>query len=218
MSEVTTEMIKTLREQTGAGMMDCKAALKEAGGSMDKAVEVLRKKGLKDISKRSGKTAAEGTIGVYTHPGDQVVCIVELNCETDFVARGDEFKAVARDIAMHVAALKPLYLDITDVPAEVIEKEKEILLEQLSPEQKSKADKILPGKIEKFYETAVLLKQKFVKDDTDSKTIKDLIDEVSIRSGEKVQIRRFARYEVGEGVEKQSANLADDVAALVGND
>lgn len=217
MSEVTTEMIKALREQTGAGMMDCKAALKEADGSMEKAVEVLRKKGMKDIGKRSGKTAAEGTIGVYTHPGDQVVAIVELNCETDFVARGEEFKALARDIAMHVAALKPSYLNVEDVPASVIEKEKEILLEQLAPEQRAKADKILPGKIEKFYEQSVLLKQIFVKDDTDSKTIKDLIDEVSIRSGEKVQVRRFLRYEVGEGVERQMANLADDVAALVGN-
>ena len=116
MSQITSGMIKELRDMTGAGMMDCKAALSEAEGSIDKAIEVLRKKGLKDIEKRSGKTAAEGSMGVYTHPGDQVVAIVELNCETDFVARGDEFRALARDLAMHVAAMKPTYLSVEDVP------------------------------------------------------------------------------------------------------
>jgi elongation factor Ts len=210
-------MIKKLREMTGAGMMDCKTALNEAAGSMDQAIEILRKKGLKDIAKRAGKTAAEGTIGVYTHPGDQVVALVELNCETDFVARGEEFRALARDLAMHVAAMKPTYLSVEDVPEHVIAKEKEILFEQLNDEQKKKSDKILPGKIEKFLETQVLLRQIFIKDETESKTIKDMVEGLGMKCGEKVSIRRFSRLEVGEGIEKAQANLADDVAAMVGD-
>jgi elongation factor Ts len=198
-------------------MMDCKAALTEAGGSMDKAVEALRKKGLKDVAKRSGKTAAEGTLGVYIHPGDQVVSVVELNCETDFVARGDEFRQLARDLAMHVAAMKPTYVSDADVPEAVLSKEKEILTEQLTPEQKAKADKILPGKIDKFLESIVLLRQIFVKDETESKTIKDLVDAMGVRCGEKVTVRRFSRVEVGEGIQKVVGNLAEDVAAIVGD-
>jgi elongation factor Ts len=217
MSQVTSEMIKKLREMTGAGMMDCKAALTEAEGSMDKAVEVLRKKGLKDIEKRSGKTTAEGTLGVYVHPGDQVVAVVELNCETDFVARGDEFRALARDIAMHVAAMKPRFLSVEDVPEQILEKEKEILMEQLNEEQRKKADKILPGKIEKFLEGNVLLRQIFIKDETESKTIKELVDAISMKCGEKVSVRRFSRIEVGEGIEKTQSNIAADVAAMVGD-
>jgi elongation factor Ts len=217
MSQVTSEMIKKLREMTGAGMMDCKTALNEAAGSMDQAIEILRKKGLKDIAKRAGKTAAEGTIGVYTHPGDQVVALVELNCETDFVARGEEFRALARDLAMHVAAMKPTYLSVEDVPEHVIAKEKEILFEQLNDEQKKKSDKILPGKIEKFLETQVLLRQIFIKDETESKTIKDMVEGLGMKCGEKVSVRRFSRLEVGEGIEKAQANLADDVAAMVGD-
>ena len=217
MSQVTSEMIKKLREMTGAGMMDCKTALNEAAGSMDQAIEILRKKGLKDIAKRAGKTAAEGTIGVYTHPGDQVVALVELNCETDFVARGEEFRSLARDLAMHVAAMKPTYLSVEDVPENVIAKEKEILFEQINDEQKKKSDKILPGKIEKFLETQVLLRQIFIKDETESKTIKDMVEGLGMKCGEKVSIRRFSRLEVGEGIEKAQANLADDVAAMVGD-
>jgi elongation factor Ts len=215
MSAITSDMIKKLREMTGAGMMDCKGALNEAEGSIDKAIEILRKKGLKDIEKRSGKTAAEGTLGVYIHPGDQVVSVVELNCETDFVGRGDEFRQLAKDLAMHVAAMKPRYLSVEDVPEQILEKEKEILMEQLNDEQKKKADRILPGKIEKFLEGVVLLKQIYIKDDTESKTIKTLIDDMSMRCGEKVTVRRFSRLEVGEGVEKVAGNLADDVAAMV---
>lgn len=214
MSEVSASLVKQLRDQTGAGMMDCKKALAEANGSMELAVEILRKKGLKDIGKRAGKTAAEGTIGVYVHAGDQVVAIVELNCETDFVARGDEFREAARELAMHVAAMRPQYLDAGDVPEHVLLKEKEILLEQLEEAQRAKADKILPGKIEKFYADNCLLRQNFVKDDTGKKSVKDIIDELSVRTGEKVVVRRFARYEVGEGIVKQATNLADDVAAL----
>ena len=216
MSQITSEMIKKLREMTGAGMMDCKGALNEAEGSIDKAIEVLRKKGLKDIEKRSAKTAAEGTLGVYIHPGDQVVSAVELNCETDFVGRGEEFRALARDLAMHVAAMKPRFLNVEDVPEQILEKEKEILLEQLNDDQKKKADKILPGKVEKFLESTVLMKQIYIKDETESKTIKTLIDDMSMRCGEKVTIRRFSRLEVGEGIERTQGNLAADVAAMVG--
>lgn len=215
MSAITSDMIKKLREMTGAGMMDCKGALNEADGSIDKAIEILRKKGLKDIEKRAGKTAAEGTLGVYIHPGDQVVSVVELNCETDFVGRGDEFRQLAKDLAMHVAAMKPRYLSVEDVPEQILEKEKEILMEQLTEDQKKKADKILPGKIEKFLESVVLLKQVYIKDETESKTIKALVDDMSMRCGEKVTVRRFSRLEVGEGVEKISGNLAADVAAMV---
>jgi elongation factor Ts len=215
MSAITSDMIKRLREMTGAGMMDCKGALNEAEGSIDKAIEILRKKGLKDIEKRAGKTAAEGTLGVYIHPGDQVVSVVELNCETDFVGRGEEFRQLAKDLAMHVAAMKPRYLSVEDVPEQILEKEKEILMEQLTDDQKKKADKILPGKIEKFLEGVVLMKQIYIKDETESKTIKVLIDDMSMRCGEKVTVRRFSRLEVGEGVEKVAGNLAADVAAMV---
>jgi elongation factor Ts len=209
-------MIKKLREMTGAGMMDCKGALTEAEGSIEKAIEILRKKGLKDIEKRSGKTAAEGTLGVYIHPGDQVVSVVELNCETDFVGRGDEFRQLAKDLAMHVAAMKPRYLTVEEVPEQILEKEKEILIDQLNDEQKKKANIILPGKIEKFLEAVVLMNQIYIKDETESKTIKALIDDMSMRCGEKVTVRRFSRLEVGEGVEKVAGNLAEDVAAMVG--
>lgn len=212
---VSAEMVKNLRQQTGAGMMDCKAALAEAKGSMEQAIEILRKKGLKDIGKRAGKVAAEGTIGVYTHAGDQVVALVELNCETDFVARGEDFKKLARDIAMHVAAMRPRYLSVEDVPQEVIAKEKEIIFEQLSEAQRGKADMIMPGKMEAFYGDNVLLKQVYVKDESGKKTIQDIVNDLSAKVGEKVQVRRFQRYEVGEGIEKQASNLAQEVASMI---
>jgi elongation factor Ts len=215
MSEVSADAVKQLRSQTGAGMMDCKKALAEANGSFDAAIEILRKKGLKDISKRAGKVAAEGTIGVYSHPGDQVVAIVELNCETDFVARGEHFKSVARDIAMHIAAMKPLYLSVEEIPESVIAKEKEIALEQLTEAQKAKADKILPGKLEKFYEDTVLTHQMFVKDDSGTKNVKTVIDELSVKIGEKVTLRRFQRIEVGEGIAKAQVDLAAEVAKTI---
>lgn len=214
MSQVSSEMVKQLREKTGAGMMDCKAALSEAKGDMEQAIEVLRKKGLKDLGKRSGKVAAEGTIGVYVHAGDQVVAVVELNCETDFVARGETFKGLARDLAMQVAAMRPLYVNAEDVPQAVLEKEKEILLEQLDPAQRSKADKILPGKIEKYYEDTVLLRQPYVKDDSGKKRVSDLIEEIAIKCGEKILVRRFQRYQVGEGIERVQSNLAEEVAKM----
>ncbi|MEZ4753398.1 MAG: translation elongation factor Ts [Bdellovibrionota bacterium] len=215
MSEISAKLVKELRETTGAGMMDCKKALQESGGDIQGAIEVLRKKGLKDLGKRSSKVAAEGTIGVYCHAGDQIVGIVELNCETDFVARGEQFKSVARDIAMHITAMSPEYISEDQVPESVIEKEKAIFIEQLDPKQRDKADKILPGKIKKFFEDVCLLNQSYVKDDSGKKTVKDIIEELSIACGEKVEIRRFQRFEVGEGIEKVQENLAEAVAATI---
>ena len=216
MATITAEMVKQLRESTGAGMMDCKNALVEANGSMDGAVEVLRKKGLKDIGKRSGKVAAEGTLGVYVHAGEQVVSVVELNCETDFVARNEAFKALAKDLAMHVAAMKPQFVNVEEVPQALVDKEIEIMKAQMDEKQLAKADKIIPGKIEKFYEDVVLYRQPYVKDDSGKQTIKDLVEALSMKMGEKVAVRRFQRFQVGEGVAKKEANLAADVAALTG--
>jgi elongation factor Ts len=215
MSNVSAGDVKKLREKTGAGMMDCKRALGEADGDFEKAIEILRKMGLKDIGKRAGKIAADGVIGAYVHSNEQVAVLVELNCETDFVARGDEFKRVARDIAMHVAAMKPVYAAVEDIPPEVIAKEKEIALETLTEKQRAVADKILPGKLAKFYSENVLLTQPFVKDEEGKKTVKDIVEELSVKVGEKVTLRRFARFEVGEGIEKAVSNLADEVSATI---
>jgi elongation factor Ts len=216
MNKISASLVKELREATGAGMMDCKEALAETNGSIDLAIEVLRKKGLKSLSKRAGKSASEGTIGSYTHAGDQIACIVELNCETDFVARGEEFKALARGLAMHVAAMNPQYLVEGDVPAEVVEKEKEIAFEQLTDVQKESAETILQGKVRKFFEETVLLNQNFIMDKTGKQTVSQALESLSVKVGEKVAIRRFLRYEVGEGIEKEVVNLADDVAAMTG--
>ncbi|NLF24567.1 MAG: translation elongation factor Ts [Deltaproteobacteria bacterium] len=215
MSDISAATVKALRDKTGAGMMDCKKAIKEAGGDMEKAIEVLRKMGLKDIGKRAGKVAAEGVIGTYVHPGDQVAVLLELNCETDFVARGAEFREVAKGLAMQVAAMNPLYLSEADVPPAVLEKEKEIILETLNEKQKAMADKIIPGKLQKFYEEHVLLHQKYVRDDSEKKSVKDVVEELSAKVGEKITVRRFQRFEVGEGLEKKDANLVSDIAEVL---
>lgn len=216
MAEITAKLVQSLRAKTGAGMMDCKVALTEAQGDPAQAEEILRKKGLKSLDKRSGKVAAEGVIGLYLHHGGRVAAMVELNCETDFVARGDDFLALARDIALHVAAMNPRYLSEDEVPEDILEREKGILLEQLNEQQKKMADKILPGKLKKFFDENCLLAQAFVKDENDSTTIKALLEAHSVKTGEKVQISRFMRMEVGEGVEKSVANFAEEVAATIG--
>lgn len=213
MAEITASVVKDLREKTGAGMMDCKKALVEANGDEAKAIEILRKKGLKSLDKRAGKVAAEGTIGTYVHAGSQIVSIVELNCETDFVARGEDFKTLANDIAMHVAAMSPKYNNVEDVPEDVLNKEKEILMGQLNDKQKEKADMIIPGKLEKFYAENVLAKQAFVRDD--SKTIEQLVQDLGAKIGEKIVIRRFVRFQVGEGIEKKQEDFAAEVAAAM---
>jgi len=215
MAEISASLVKQLREMTGAGMMDCKVALQDSNGDLDAAIEFLRKKGLKNIDKRAGKVAAEGVLGVYVHPGDQVVSVVELNCETDFVARQPNFKDLARDLAMQVAAMKPRYISIEDIPGDVIEKEKEIALEQLNEQQRKNADKIIPGKLEKFYEDTVLLRQPYIKDDSGKKLVQDLVNEMSVASGEKVTVGKFQRFEVGEGIEKRQCDLAAEVSQMV---
>ncbi len=217
MAEISAQLVKELRDKTGAGMMDCKKALAEASGDPEKAIEVLRKKGLKDVDKRSGKVASEGVIYSYIHAGGRIGVMLELNSETDFVARGDDFQGLAKDIAMHVAWSNPRFLGREDVPEKVIATEKEIYLSQLKPEQQKMADKILPGKLEKFYEEACLLEQFDARDASAKKRIKDLISDLSAKIGEKIVLRRFVRYEVGEGIEKVKTDYRAEVAAAMGN-
>lgn len=198
---VTAEMVKQLREKTGAGMMDCKRALQETNGDMDKAAEYLREKGLAEASKRAGRTAAEGVIESYIHLGSKLGVLVEVNCETDFVARTDEFREFAKDIAMQVAAANPLYLAPEDVPAEVLAKEKEILRVQAMNEGKPEkvVDRIVEGRLAKFYSENCLLEQPFIKDQ--DKKVSDLLSEKIARIGENIIIRRFVRFQLGETVE-----------------
>ncbi len=192
-----TSLITQLRTKTGAGIVDCKEALTEANGDLAKAEELLRKKGLKTVAKKAGRSAKEGVITSYIHAGGKVGVIVELNCETDFVARNEEFQGLAKDLAMHIAASAPEYVLLEDVPAEVLEKEKEILREQLKAEKKPEAmlDKIIEGKLAKFYEEHCLLKQVFIKDET--KKVEDLVKEAIAKIGENIELRRFTRYILG---------------------
>ena len=212
---ISASMVKELRELTGAGMMDCKKALTETDGDMTAAVEVLRKKGLAAAAKRAGKIAAEGLVDSYIHMNGTIGVLVEVNCETDFVARGDQFKALVHDIAMHIAAAKPEYLAPEDVPASVLEHEKEILRAQALAEGKPAAivERMVEGRIKSYYEDNCLLNQKFVKDP--SKTINQLVVEATAQIGEKISVRRFVCFVMGEGLEKKSENLADEVAAQV---
>ena len=212
----TAQDVKTLRERTGAGMMDCKNALVECDGDMEKAVDYLREKGIAKAAKKAGRIAAEGIVDSYIHMGGKVGVLLEVNCETDFVARGDMFKELVHDIALQIAAANPLYLSKEDVPADVLEKEKEILKAQAIEEGKplNIVEKMVEGRIKTFYNENCLLCQKFVKDP--DKTIEQLVVEATATIGEKISIRRFVRYEMGEGLQKKSENLADEVAAQVG--
>ena len=197
---ITADMVKTLREKTGVGMMECKKALLETEGDIEKAQDFLRKKGLADASKRSGRSTSEGMIESYIHVGSQIGVMLEINSETDFVARNDQFKALARDIAMHIAASAPLYVSKEEVPAELIEKEKEILLAQPDMASKPEAvrEKIIVGRIEKFYETVCLLNQPFIKDP--NQKVDEIIKTAISTIGENIQVRRFVRFSVGEEV------------------
>ena len=208
---ISASKVKELRELTGVGMMDCKRALQETNGDIEKAVELLREKGLSAAAKKAGRIAAEGIVESYIHMGGKIGVMVEVNCETDFVAKTTEFKSFVRDIAMHVAASNPQYLSKDEVPEDVIAKEKEILRAQALNEGKPEkiVDKMVEGRIEKYYKEACLLEQPFVKD-TD-KTINDLVNEKVAEIGEKVSIRRFVRYQMGEGLEKRQDNFADEV-------
>jgi len=195
---INAQDVKKLRDMTGAGMMDCKRALEETGGDLEKAVDLLRAKGAAKAAKRAEKAAHEGTIGHYVHFDGKTAAIVELNCETDFVANTDDFKALARDLALHVASSAPLAISKDEVPAEVVERERAVFLEQVREEGKPDhiAEKIVEGRLQKFFKESTLLAQPFVKDP--DRTIEDLITEVSARTGEKIEVARFARFRVGE--------------------
>jgi elongation factor Ts len=197
---ISAAEVKTLRERTSAGMMDCKAALVEAAGDMEKAVQLLREKGLAVAAKKAARTASDGLVEAYIHAGGKVGVLVELNCETDFVARTDEFRQLARDIAMQIAAMAPEYLIPEDVPQEVLDREREILLAQAKQEGKpdSIAEKMVEGRLRKFYDTTCLLRQEFIKDEGKQRTIGDLLTETVAKVGENVVIKRFSRFKIGE--------------------
>ena len=211
----TANDVMTLRQRTGAGMMDCKKALMETNGDMEKAVDYLREKGIAKAAKKAGRIAAEGIVDSYIHMGGKVGVLLEVNCETDFVARGEQFKELVHDIALQIAAANPSYVTVDEVPADVIEKEKEILRAQAIEEGKPEKiiEKMVEGRIKTFYDENCLVCQKFVKDP--SKTIEQLVVEATATIGEKIAIRRFARFEMGEGLQKKSENLADAVAEQV---
>lgn len=213
--EFTAQDVKALRERTGAGMMDCKNALKECDGDMEKAIDYLREKGILKAAKKAGRIAAEGLVDSYIHMGGKVGVLLEVNCETDFVAKGDTFKNLVHDIALHIAAANPSYVTVDEVPAEVIEKEKAILRAQALEEGKPEkiVDKMVEGRIKTFYEDNCLLCQKFVKDS--SKTIEQVVIEATAQIGEKISIRRFVRFEMGEGLQKKEENFAEEIQAQV---
>lgn len=200
---ISAQQVKELRDKTGAGMMDCKRALEESDGDMEKAVEVLRKQGIAKAEKKSGRTANEGLITSYIHPGGRIGVLLEINCETDFVAKTDDFQNLANDIAMQIAAMSPLALSREDVDDEVVEKEKSIYKEQALQEGKPEhiVDKIITGRLEKFYSEVTLLEQPFVKD-TD-KSVNQLITEAVTKLGENIAVSRFVRYELGENSEEE---------------
>jgi elongation factor Ts len=220
MADITAGMVKTLREKTGAGMSDCKNALVEANGDEAAAVEILRKKGMATAGKKAGRVTAEGVVGSYIHMGGKVGVLVEINCESDFVARGDEFQQLVKDVAMHVAAADPRFATREEVPAAELEKEREILMDQLKNDPKNAGKpedvlgKIIEGRLNKFYEENVLVDQPFVKDP--SKTIGELVTEKIASIKENITIRRFTRYKMGEGIEKKTDDFAAEVASMVG--
>ena len=219
MAEITASAVKDLREKTGAGMMECKKALTEAEGDEAKAIEILRKRGIAGAEKRAGRVAAEGAVGSYIHGGGKVGVLVEVNCETDFVARGDDFQSLVRDVAMHIAAMDPKYVSKEDVPAGELAKEREIELERLKNDPKmankpaNVLDNIVEGRLSKYYEATCLLEQPFVKDPT--KTVGQLATELTGKIGEKIAIRRFSRYKLGEGIEKKQTDFAAEVAEAI---
>jgi len=213
---ITAQDIAKLRAQTSAGMLDCKKALEETGGDFDKAAEWLRKKGIAKAAKRADKVAAEGAVASYIHGAGRVGVLVEVNCETDFVAKTDAFQELVKDIAMHIAAVAPLCVSRDEVPADAVAKEKDVHAEQLKNEGKPQEmiEKIVEGKLGKWYSEVCLLEQPFIKDE--DKTIEQLLAEKTGEIGEKITVRRFARYELGEGIEKQVSNLAKEVQEQLG--
>lgn len=220
MADITAAAVKQLREKTGAGMMECKNALVESSGDEERAINILRERGLASAKKREGRIAAEGIVGSYIHMGGKVGVLVELNCETDFVARGEEFQQLVKDIAMHVAAAEPRYVSREQVPESVLEKEREIARAQAKndPKMANKPEqvieKIVDGRLNKYYEETVLNDQPFVKDP--SKTVAELVTEKSAKTGERIAIRRFTRYKMGEGLERRADDFGNEVASMLG--
>jgi len=196
--EIPAKLVAELRARTGAGMMDCKRALEETGGDLEKAVDVLRKKGAAKADKRAERVASEGLIGHYVHHDGKTAVLVELNCETDFVARTEDFKTLAREVAMHIAATRPLAVRVEDLPPETVERERQVYEAQVAEQKKPEniRAKIVDGMMKKYYEDNVLLEQKFVKDD--KRTVGELVKELSAKTGEKIDVRRFTRLKVGE--------------------
>ena len=211
--EFTAKDVVELREKTGAGMLDCKKALADCGGNMEKAIDMLREKGKAAAAKKASRIAAEGAVFSYIHMGGKIGVLLEVNCETDFVAKSPAFQELGHDIALHLAAANPKVVSVDEVKAEDVEKEKEILKAQALNEGKPEAvaEKMVEGRIKKYYKEVCLLEQEFVKDP--SKTINALISEATIKIGEKISIRRFVRFEMGEGLEKRSDDFAAEVEA-----
>jgi len=216
MAEVTASMIKDLRERTGAGMADCKKALVESEAEIDKAVEFLRKKGLAKAAKKAGRVATEGAVASYIHSGGRVGVLIEVNCETDFVARNDDFQGFVKEVSLQIAAMNPQYVSSAEIPAGDIEKERGIHREKALADGKPEkiVDKIADGQISKWTKEVCLLDQPWVKDD--KKTISDLQKELVAKLGENIQVRRFVRFELGEGLEKKSDDFAAEVAKQAG--
>lgn len=215
----TVKDVAALRQRSGVGMMDCKKALEATDGNIEKAIEYLRENGLAKAAKKAGRIASEGIVDSYIHLGGKIGVLLEVNCETDFVARGDQFKQLCHDIAMHIAAANPQYVSKEEVPTAEVEKERKILLAELENEGKKKPEnimnKIIDGRINKFYKDICLLEQVFVKDG--SQTISELVTQAISTIGEKITIRRFVRFEMGEGLEKKNDNFADEVMEQVAN-
>src|SRR5207248_10507278 len=220
MADITAAKIKALREKTGAGMMECKKALIEADGNEERAIEILRERGLASAKKKEGRVAAEGVVGSYIHMGGKVGVLVEVNCETDFVARVEEFQQLVKDIAMHIAAAEPRYVSRDEVTADTLDKDRDIARAQAKNDPKNAnkpdqlIDRIVEGRLNKTYEEFVLLDQSFIKDP--SQTVGELVTEKIAKTGEKVTIRRFSRYKMGEGLAKRGDDFEDEVAKLAG--
>lgn len=212
---ISAAQVKELRAKTGAGMMDCKKVLTEADGDMERAIELLREKGLAKAEKKADRIAAEGVVESYIHAGGRIGVLVEVNCETDFVAKTDDFRTFVKDVAMQIAAMNPQYVRREEVPAEELEKEKEILRNQALQEGKPEhiVDKMVEGRLGKFYERVCLLEQPFIKDG--DKTIDELVKEKIAKIGENISIRRFVRYELGEGLEKREDDFVQEVMSQV---
>ena len=212
---ITASQVAELRQRTGAGMMDCKKALAETDGDMDKAIEYLQKKNLAAVAKRAGRVAAEGAIGSYIHDG-RIGVLLEVNTETDFVGRGEAFSQLVKNLAMHIAASNPQHVDESSIPGDQVAKQKEIFLAQMAESGKPQAmwEKIVDGKIAKWKKEICLLDQPYVKDP--DKTVRDYVTEVASHVKENVSIRRFVRFELGEGIEKKSSDFASEVAAAAG--